>query len=1121
MDNSPRSLPASWAALPEDYYDLFRPYRFEVVKWVEYNRENRYSLVVLRDGGGVDGVGIVHGLPGSLLFHPVIRGRLPLVLNAFSFGVVSAGDSRVVEVFLSVLDPAVGIPANAINLIATCSHHAYLNFFVNIHELPSRVLLDGTVIHDYLSYLYDEIPPKPVSGSDRQVFLKLIRPAITRALLQNWRLLVAFSTSEEEYLSWFRRQWLRGEVTFLKDHLRDLTVECGGPNFRIRAEVPVQSHAHGLLGRVDRVIESFDQASASGGRASLLETKLGKGSTSSIQGALNQLHAYYLLAATGGVGPVDRLIVEYPAREASRRLESFEVDEDLLKRVLSRRNELYGIYWGVRPRGGPFEFIGLCAKCWHRDACSFYCHVQFGGKFCRACKNPCTYPKSLSSGSNRRVYPLARAHYLYFFQLLVQESYDELDLQREMALPVAEREKLGNAIGGLALTSSSEANGKYLYEFRGEHLPDLQGTRVREGDLVTISPNDGPAIRGTGSYGSVEFMDEELVLVSSKKPLPVVNRSRAGGKFRIDLVSFSVVTGREKATLDKFFRWGFKKGQTGLARIRDVCLFVRAPEISGDAPPPRLSESTKFDPAQRAAIEGALRSRDIFAIQGPPGTGKTTVICEIVHQIVEREARRGNPGTGPEIELGPNAKTKTFHNPKKIPVLVTAYTNRAVDNIVRKLAGQYASTRVLRVGAPAGVRDPEIAEHSLEHICRAAGAPGVGEGEGEGTEQAGVSAGTARMVLDSVDVVATTTTNLGSSLFLPYRFGAVVVDEAGQVSEPSTLIALTSADRGIVVGDHQQLPSISKGYRLPREFFEEHGEKLTALEVREGDTLSTSFLERFARRYGGTPHMVTLTYQYRMNSVISQFASDNFYDGKLAPGTTSGEYVGDRHFGQFLNSLGVDDFDFSTTWGKFFDPTIPFVFLDTANTGAWDSKAEGGVELDSKFNSGEADIATRLVVALVGGCLARRPDVDLPALLSGVGVIAAYRAQVRLIRDSVVGALRELVGGSGGVQGKDPSPALQIDTVDRFQGREREVVIISLVDSNPERYMSEIVSDTRRLNVSVTRAKRKVIMIGDGETLSVVTGGEEPATVSAKETFRRAVEHAKANGGYALLSTRA
>jgi predicted DNA helicase len=199
--------------------------------------------------------------------------------------------------------------------------------------------------------------------------------------------------------------------------------------------------------------------------------------------------------------------------------------------------------------------------------------------------------------------------------------------------------------------------------------------------------------------------------------------------------------------------------------------------------------------------------------------------------------------------------------------------------------------------------------------------------------------------------------------------------------------------------------------------------------------LGVSLMERVVGLHG-TSVTRRLDVQYRMHTAIMAFPSAEFYEGTLRAHPSVAEHL--------LSDLaGVGDVPLTS---------LPLEFLDTAGAD-YDEQLEPGGE--SRLNHGEAELVSRKVRALLA--------TGVPA--EGIAVIAPYAAQVRLLRERL------------------PIPGLEIDSVDGFQGREKEAVVLSLVRSNPEGEVG-FLADVRRMNVAMTRARRKLLVIGNSATLS-------------------------------------
>jgi len=455
-------------------------------------------------------------------------------------------------------------------------------------------------------------------------------------------------------------------------------------------------------------------------------------------------------------------------------------------------------------------------------------------------------------------------------------------------------------------------------------------SKIREGNLVLAS--DGDPVTGNAELARVERLGEEIV-VTADEPLDLR---------RLDVYPSELTTDRlQNALHDAVLLQSPEQ--------KDVLFGRREPEFNA-------VEETFIDnnDAQNEAVQLAVGAEDFALVHGPPGTGKTYTLARMVRALVARGDR----------------------------VLLSAFTNRAVDNLLEALEDQ-GYTDIVRVGTESGVRD-DMQKYRLE----TSGDPGECASRLQGAQ-----------------VVAATTATCGGSTLQTQEFDVAVVDEAGQLTEPGTLAATTLSDRFVLVGDHQQLPPVVQS---------------------EDETLSTSLFERLIDAHPDAG--VMLDRQYRMAQHIQAFASREFYDGQLRPAT--GEVAAQR-----LDDLGGVSL---ASMPEGLRDRVAFVDPDGSQVG--------------NTNPAEADRIAEIVASY--------RSAGVPA--NDIGVIAPYRAQVAEISKRL--------------------PDVTVDTVDRFQGSSKEVIVISFVATGT--LDSPIFEDYRRINVALTRAKKALVLVGDGDALS-------------------------------------
>ena len=468
-----------------------------------------------------------------------------------------------------------------------------------------------------------------------------------------------------------------------------------------------------------------------------------------------------------------------------------------------------------------------------------------------------------------------------------------------------------------------------------------------------------------------------------------------------------------------------------LARLRDVAAMIKAPRpLAGISWTPL---DAALDDMQRAAVDAALRSGDITLIHGPPGTGKTRTLVEVVRQRVARGER----------------------------VLCAAPSNTAVDNLGIRL-GQ-AGVRAVRLGHPARVApalaaltlDAQVAADGATRLARewrdrarglrksAAGRHGQEakdlwqDARALDRDAAREIHNAERAIIERADVILATCVGCDHPLLGETMFDAVIVDEATQTPDPLLFIALARAKVSVLAGDQHQLGPVVVG-----------GPSVDA-------TLGSTVFERLASTAAGLDSTVLLEQQHRMHEQIMTFPSRSMYDGRLRASADVALHE--------LSDLGVTA-----------DPLRPrpLWLVDTAGKDWLEQRTDfdpGGslnnmpsFQFDpSTFNSGNAERVAAEARRLLSRGLAP----------TDIAIIAAYSAQARRLRE-----LLKVERAAG----------LEIGTVDGFQGREKEAVIVDLVRSND---LQEIgfLSNTRRMNVALTRARRFLLVIADSATL-----GEHP-----------------------------
>jgi DNA replication ATP-dependent helicase Dna2 len=387
---------------------------------------------------------------------------------------------------------------------------------------------------------------------------------------------------------------------------------------------------------------------------------------------------------------------------------------------------------------------------------------------------------------------------------------------------------------------------------------------------------------------------------------------------------------------------------------------------------------------QEAAVEAAFHSSSYHLIHGPPGTGKTRVLARLVKMCLDHGQR----------------------------VLVACPTNVALDRMLVSLI-DLGVRDFVRIG-----RKSTVSHEFLDALASLGHPPALLDD----LASQGLDTKTFRKrVAETMLVSATAYQCAAHPMFRRQRFDLVVVDEAGQLDEPSTLGPLALAPKFVLGGDHLQLPPIVQTSSTNAVPCDDPG-------------LEQSLFERLFRSEPRS-RISALRVQYRMNREVQEIPSRIFYEGSLVPSPE----VAKRRLNIKGGSRSDEQID------RILAPDHPVVFVDVPGT-------DGG-----KWRAEEASFASVIAKGLLAG--------GVPA--TEVGIITPYRAQQSLIR-------RELSAG------RDHGPLISVDTVDRFQGGEREVIILSLARSDG---VTSFLADRKRLNVSLSRARSKLILLGHAQTL--------------------------------------
>jgi len=449
----------------------------------------------------------------------------------------------------------------------------------------------------------------------------------------------------------------------------------------------------------------------------------------------------------------------------------------------------------------------------------------------------------------------------------------------------------------------------------------------------------------------------------------------------------------------------------------------------------------KLNQSQSKAVDKILSANELSIVHGPPGTGKTTTLIQAIKALIKQENQK---------------------------ILVVAPSNTAVDLLSEKLAEE--GLNVLRVGNPARVSErlqkltleAKMAEHdylketkrlkkqamefkNMAHKYKKS----FGKSERDQRKALFDEAhkimkevgNTEQYIIDDIvsktQVITATLVGANHYTIRNLVYNTVVIDEAGQALEPACWIPILKAKKVILAGDHCQLSPTIKSNEAAK------------------SGLNKTLLEKCIELH---PEAVTLLEeQYRMSETIMGYSSKIFYEDKLK-----------AHKSVAKSLLFENDF--------------PLLFIDTAGCG-FEEKLEG----TSSTNPDEAAFTFKHINLFISELSKKYTVENFPS----IAVISPYKQQINLLKIQF-----------------EHSPDLQkykenisVNTIDSFQGQERDIVYISLTRSNDKGEIG-FLSDIRRMNVAMTRARKKLVVIGDS------------ATLGQHSFYADFIEYAEKKGGY-------
>ncbi|KAK3659386.1 hypothetical protein LTR56_001276 [Elasticomyces elasticus] len=601
---------------------------------------------------------------------------------------------------------------------------------------------------------------------------------------------------------------------------------------------------------------------------------------------------------------------------------------------------------------------------------------------------------------------------------------------------------------------------------------DLPEHGLRTGDICAVAEQPKGAERKKERQGMEKHGVDGVVTKVQREAITVaLDKDEVdipGGKLWLVKLANDATYKRLNQTMTKL-----QKAQPSEHSILTQVLFGQSsptPVSKEDLTTPLTFHDPSLNSSQQDAIRFALASKEIALIHGPPGTGKTHTLVELILQLLDRGQR----------------------------LLVCGPSNISVDNIVERLSSH--KVPMVRLGHPARLL-PGVLNHSLDVLTKSCNAAAIvndvrtemdakqasirktrsgrekrviyGELKDLRKEYRQRESRVVADLLKGSKVVLSTLHGSGGFHLRNEKFDVVIVDEASQALEAQCWIPVlyTGTEKLVLAGDHLQLPptikslnskqSKPKAKKAPAVNEATDGVEDLSISKKsktakdDGDskkaepsTLETTLFDRLLSLHGNSIKRI-LTTQYRMHEKIMAFPSKALYENKLVAAES-------------VKTRLLTDLSYPVKETE--DTTVPVVFWDTQGgdfpekSEDDDSGAKGKSSLlaESKVNEHEAAIVRLHVSRLI----------EAGVKAEDIAIITPYNGQLALLSRM----LKEIFVG------------IELGSIDGFQGREKEAVVVSLVRSNPEREVG-FLGEKRRLNVAMTRPKRHLCVVGDSETV--------------------------------------
>ena len=708
-----------------------------------------------------------------------------------------------------------------------------------------------------------------------------------------------------------------------------------------------------------------------------------------------------------------------------------------MRHMIMQRNELacYVRHRLELPR--MLKSPHLCGKCYAKTPCFVYHKLVDDGD------GETSGLKEKFEEVVRHLKPIHQSFFRKWDDLLTKEESDVLKFRRELwTMLSSEREKVGRCFGEVVIepgSASELTDAPKINRFRYslvKHKPlpafSFAESQITVGEPIVISDEQGHFALANGYVTHIRknritvAVDRRLHNARTRtKDFDAERNQSFAGMMEIDGDSARKSSVSSKAPEEQvLYRLDKDEFSNGMATVRNNLIRIMEKDLFGAKALRKLvveGMPPAFGPSATISILPPSASQANLNVDQRNAIDKVMSAKDYALVL-------GMPGTGKTTTIAHIIRALTAQGKS---VLLTSYTHTAVDNILLKIRND--GIGIFRLGAVAKVHA------EVQEFADLAGLPKTTVEELERSY--------------SRQVVATTCLGINHPIFNQRIFDYCIVDEASQITLPVCIGPVRMARTFILVGDHYQLPPLVQNK-----------------DAQEGG-LDISLFKLLSEQHPSS--VVNLEHQYRMCEDIMALSNTLIYNGRLKCGTSAvatrsisiPNMSGLKTVHHTLSTLSASQRSVclgpssSTCWIRsLLDPAVKVSFVNTDPLLPASREIAHGSRITNPI---EAALATQLVESLI--TVGIKP--------ADIGVITLYRSQLALLKQN----LRHRSNDVGG--------AVEMHTADKFQGRDKEVVILSLVRSNDANNVGDLLKDWRRVNVALTRARTKLLILGSRETL--------------------------------------